>query len=150
MRIHLNFMVILTIMLCLGCASKQTLSFQERDLAYIDYIEKQNLAAQDKISTFRFLGWQALSNTFLVISTSPRKKYLVEVNGYCPNLYHAKGLALNQGMSSTLAARFDSISIVGEKGSKCFVKTLHKVTKEQAKELAAIGKESKKDNENEE
>ncbi len=136
--------VLVALGLVVGCATSQKLSYQERDEAYVSYIEKQVLVSQDKIRAFKFNGWQALSNNYLVISTSPSKRYLVEVNGFCSSLYHAQSIALNQGMSSSLVTRFDSISVPESLGIKCFIKSIYKVTKAQVKEIAGIGK---KDNE---
>jgi len=132
--------ILVALSLLSGCASNQSLSSQERDEAYAEYIDKQRLLSQDKIRTFKFNGWRALSNHFLIISTSPSKKYLVEVNGYCANLYHAQTIAVNQGMSSSLVTRFDSISAISTPGIKCFIKSIYKLTKQQVKEISAIGK----------
>ncbi len=91
--------IVVTLALLAGCATNQSLSQKERDQAYGEYIESQNLLSQDKIRTFKFSGWQALSNSYLFISTSPNKKYLIEVSGFCSSLYHAKTIDVNQGMS---------------------------------------------------
>lgn len=121
-----------------GCSATPSYSFKERDEEYISYIESENLLSQDKIRTFKFNGWQALSNRFLIVTTSPRNKYLLEVNNHCSNLYHAQSIALHQGVSSSLSARFDAISIPRSNGNKCFIKAIYKVTKTQAKELLAL------------
>jgi len=126
--------------LFVGCAANQNLSYQERNEAYVAYIEKQTLISQDKIHTFTFNGWRALSNNYLIISTSPNKKYLIEVNGFCSNLYHTQTIAVNQGMSSSLVTRFDSISVPESPGMKCFIKSIYRVTKAQVKEISALGK----------
>jgi len=143
--------MLLALNLLTGCATNQSLSLQERNEAYAEYIDKQKLQSQDKIRTFNFNGWQALSNHFLIISTSPSKKYLVEVNGYCANLYHAQTIAVNQGMSSSLVTRFDSISVIPPMpptlGIKCFIKSIYKITKQQAKEISALEKVDTKQSE---
>jgi len=122
-----------------GCSTNQRLSIQDRDEAYLAYIEKQQLVEQQRIRTFSFNGWRALSNNYLIISTSPRKKYLVKINGFCPNLNHAQTIAINQSMSGSLETRFDSISVSESPGSKCIIKSIYKVTKEQVKEISALG-----------
>jgi len=126
-----------------ACTSNQSFSHKERDEAYTAYIEKNELLSQDKIRTFKFNGWQTLSNNYLIISTSPRKRYLIEISGFCSNLYHAQTIAINQGMSSMLSVRFDSISVPELPAVKCFIKSIHKITKEQVKEISAIGKIAK-------
>ncbi|MFT5758940.1 MAG: hypothetical protein ACI9LM_003688 [Alteromonadaceae bacterium] len=132
--------ILVTLGLVAGCSTSHKLSLQERDEAYVIYIEKQALISQDKIRTFKFNGWQALSNHYLIISTSPGKKYLVEVNGFCSSLYHAQTIAVNQGMSSNLVTRFDSISVPESPGTKCFIKSIYPVTKAQKKALSSMGK----------
>jgi len=123
-----------------GCSTTERLSNQDRDEAYLAYIENQQLVGQDRIRTFRFSGWRALSNNYLIISTSPRKKYLVEINGFCPNLNHAQTIAFNQSMSGSLETRFDSISVPESPGSKCIIKSIFKVTKEQVEEISVLDK----------
>jgi hypothetical protein len=121
-----------------GCSSTPVHTFKDRDESYKSYIETENLLSQDKIRTFKFSGWQALSNQYLIITSSPRNKYLVEVNSYCSSLYHAQSIALHQGMSSSLSTRFDSISVPKSKGNKCFIKSIYKVTKAQVKDISAL------------
>ncbi|MCO4799891.1 MAG: hypothetical protein KC484_11770 [Colwelliaceae bacterium] len=123
-----------------GCASNNSLSYQERDVAYRKYIEDQKLLSQDRIQTFNFSGWRSLSNNYLFISTMPNKKYFIELSSFCSNLFHAQTIAINQGMSSSLVTRFDSISILDSPGNKCFIKSIYKVTKAQAKEISALSK----------
>jgi hypothetical protein len=139
--IKMKFLTITLVILGLlaGCATSQTLSHKERDEAYVTYIKTKALISQDKIRTFKFNGWRALSNNYLIISTSPSKKFLVEVNGFCSSLYHAQTIAVNQGMSSSLTTRFDSISLPESPGTKCFIKSIYKVTKAQVKEISALG-----------
>jgi hypothetical protein len=132
-------MVIVVLGLSVGCATNKGMSSKERDEAYVDYINKQNLVGQDKIRAFNFNGWRALSDRYLIISSSVSKKYLIEVNGFCLNLRHAQTIAIHQGMSASLVTRFDSISVLESAGSKCFIKSIYKVTKEQAKEISALG-----------
>ncbi len=132
--------ILLALGLLAGCATNQSLSNQAREQAYGEYIESKELVSQDKIRTFKFSGWQALSNNYLFISTSPNKKYLLEVSGFCSNLYHAQKIAVNQGMNSSLVTRFDSISVPDSPGNKCFIKSIYKVNKVQAKEILALGK----------
>jgi len=134
-----------------GCSTAPSLSYDEKNLAYADYIANHNLASLKKVNTFRLHGWQSLTNDYLILSTSPKRKYLIEVKGLCPDLGFAQTIKINQSMSSTLSVRFDSISVVGNDfGShplKCFIKTIHKIDKAQAKELSAIGRPIKEDEE---
>jgi len=132
-----------------GCASAPSMSYGEKNLAYASYITDNKLASLKKINTFRMYGWQSLTNDYLIISTSPKKKFLVEVNGFCPDLAHAQTIAFNQSMSSSLSTRFDSISVlggnVGDHMLKCHIQTIHQIDKAQAKEISAIGKPIEKE-----
>jgi len=132
-----------------GCASAPSMSYGEKNQAYVSYITDNKLASLKKINTFRMYGWQSLTNDYLIISTSPKKKFLVEVNGFCPDLAHAQTIAFNQSMSSSLSTRFDSISVlggnVGDHMSKCYIQAIHQIDKAQAKEISAIGKPIEKE-----
>jgi|GEM_PF-600744 len=136
---------LIVVALLSGCASKSTLSFDEKNQAYGDYIATNKLESLKRIKSFRLHGWQALTNDYLILSTSHRKKYLVEVTGFCPDLAHAQTIMINKSSSSILSTRFDSISVlnggVGSHQIKCHIKTIHQIDKAQAKEIAAIGKQ---------
>jgi hypothetical protein len=138
----MKYKIIMSVVLSLlvGCVTNPNMSLQARDDAYADYIDQQRLISQDKIRTFKYSGWRALSNNYLIISASPSRKYLIEVNGFCSNLYHAQIIGVNQGMSSNLVTRFDSISVPESPGVKCFIKSIYKVNKVQIKEISALGK----------
>ncbi len=127
-----------------GCSNTPTMSYEEKNIAYADYIVSNKLESLKKINTFRLHGWQSLTNDYLILSTSPKKKFLIEVNGYCPDLGFAHAIKINQSMSSMLSTRFDSISVInGDMAShqiKCHIKTIHQIDKAQAKEISAIGK----------
>jgi len=136
-----NLMIItMALGLFAGCSTTEGLSYKERNEAYLAYIEKQPLVAQDRIRAYSFSGWRALSNNYLIISTSPKRKYLLEISGFCPNLNHAQTIAFNQSMSGSLETRFDSISIPESPGSKCTIKSIFKITKAQAEEINALDK----------
>lgn len=126
-----------------GCAGSPTMSYQEKNAAYEQFISSNKLESLKRINTFRLYSWSSLTNDYLILSTSPRKKYLIEVMGYCPDLGFAQTIRINQSMSSQLSARFDSISVIdGDAGSaqiKCHIKTIHKIDKAQAKQINAIG-----------
>jgi len=124
-----------------GCSTTSTMSSAEKNDAYLDYVKTEKLVHLDKIRSFKFMGWQSLSNDFLIVSTSPKKKYLIEVNGFCPELNFAQAIIINQSSNSLLSTRFDSISVAKSPRQKCFIKSMYKVTKAQSKALSAIGNE---------
>lgn len=137
---NLVLITLLSLTVISGCASKSSLSFQEKNVEYQQYIEKNELESVKKINAFRLHGWQSLTNDYLILSRSVKDKYLVKVSNFCPDLYHAFSLKLNQSMNSVLSAKFDSISTLQEPELKCYIKSIYPIDKIQAKEIVAIGK----------
>ncbi len=134
---------LLAILLLGGCATGPQMSISEKNMAYEDYIKSNELVSLKKIRSFRYQGWQSLTNDYLIISTSQRNKYLIKIKGYCPDLSFSQAILINQSMSSILTTNFDSISMLRTPQLKCYIKTIHQVSKEQLKEIMAIGKSQK-------
>ncbi|MDP2560668.1 DUF6491 family protein [Psychrobium sp. 1_MG-2023] len=131
---------VLVVLMIVGCANQPSLSTSEKNAQYAQFIVENKLESLDKIKGFRFNSWQSLTDDYLIISTSPKQKYLLQVNGYCPDLTFSHSIILHQGMSSMLSAKFDSVSTTEQPQFKCFIKTIHKLDKQQSKTLSAIGK----------
>ncbi|MGB1199290.1 MAG: DUF6491 family protein [Thalassotalea sp.] len=133
------FIYVILVVLLSACSHKNTLTYEERDNAYRQYINDNSLESSKRINSFRFDGWQSLTRTFLIISTNFKRKYLIEVRQNCNNLAFAQSLVLNQSTGSSLHARLDSISTLSEPNSSCRIQTIYPLTVEQAKEIATIG-----------
>ena len=133
------FILLFSLLLITACSSTG-MSYKERNAAYLEYINKHNIEALDRISTFTYQGWQSLTDEFLIIRTRVKDRYLIQLNGYCPDLSFANAIKINQGMGSTLVTKFDSISVIGAKQPKCYIKNIYPLSKEQVKEISAIGK----------
>lgn len=131
--------LLVTIFVLAGCANAPYMSRAEKNVAYEEFIASNELLPLKSIRSFRYHGWQSLTNDYLIISTSQRNKYLVKVKGYCPDLTFAHAILINQSMSSVLTTRFDSISLIDSPQLKCFIKSMHKISKQQEKEIRAIG-----------
>ncbi|WDE05448.1 hypothetical protein SG34_000410 [Thalassomonas viridans] len=123
-----------------ACSSTETMTRQEKNLAYQDYITKQQLPSLDKVRTFKMRGWQALSDEFLIVSAAHKKQYLLELEGFCPDFDFSQGIVIKQSNHSSLTTKFDSVAALNAPGVKCFIKAIHPVTREQVQELTAIGK----------
>ncbi|XQW85274.1 DUF6491 family protein [Thalassotalea piscium] len=135
-----TFIVLILIILVSSCSQKNSLTYAERDNAYFQYIKDKALVNVKKINSFRFDGWQSLSRKFLIISTSIKRKYLIEVTRDCNNLTYTQQLILNQSTNGSLSARFDSISSIEDKDSVgCRIQAIYPLTVEQAKEIVNIG-----------
>ena len=117
-----------------GCASTETV---EEAPIYEQYIERHQLEELDKIASFRFDDWRSLDDRHLIISTSFTKPYLITLKHRCIDLADAHVIGVdNKG--STLNARFDSIHVLERPQSRCFIKTIHRLTREQADEIVRL------------
>ncbi|WDE07440.1 hypothetical protein SG34_011425 [Thalassomonas viridans] len=133
------FAVSLTAMLS-ACAATSTMTAQEKDAAYLDYIAEHQLESVDKVRSFTFKDWQSLSDKHLLVSTSLKKHYLLGLKHSCADLKFSQGIAVNRTSNSSLMAKFDSVTALRAPEIKCYIKSIHPVNKEQAMEIAAIGK----------
>ena len=140
----MKLFITLILLLSTACSSTINMSKKERDIAFIDYIEANKLVSLKKVTAFKFHGWQSLTNEHLIMSSSVNKRFLIKLNASCPDLRFAQTILVDQSMSSSLSVRFDSISVVGPAAVrvKCFIKSIYPISKEQAKEISAIGKVS--------
>lgn len=132
-------LIISLLILLSGCAS-YTMSKAERMEAYDSYIVAKKLPEQDTIHAFRFDSWSDLGNKHLIISTNVNKPYLVTLRNSCFELDHSMGIKIHNS-GSLLRAKFDSISVPGGMNPRCYIEKIYKLTKEQKKELLAIGRE---------
>jgi len=126
--------------LVVGCAT-HTMTRLERTAAYHEFIETEKLEPLKSITSFRFQGWSSLGEEHLIISTHINRYYLITLKSRCNDLDFANAIQVNNH-GSMLQAKFDSISIPNAMGIKCFIKTIHKITKEQRNSLWKIGRES--------
>ncbi|WP_448565838.1 DUF6491 family protein [Thalassotalea ganghwensis] len=129
-----------------GC-SKNELSYEQRDLAYQQLINEENLASVNSINTFRYHNWVSLTRNFLIISTTFKRNYLIKLKGSCNDLVFAQTILINQSQDNTLSARFDSISTPGNQLYFCTIDKIYPLTPEQTENIRNIGlPKSNKDN----
>jgi len=136
----LLILVITLSSLVFGCSSTEGMTSKDKNVAYQNYIESQKLESIDRIRAFRFHGWQSLTNDFLIISSSVKRKYLIEVSSYCGDLSFANAINIHRSSGSSLQAKFDSISTTEEPRLKCRIDAIYPINKAQAKEIHLIGK----------
>ncbi|WP_372872896.1 DUF6491 family protein [Shewanella sp.] len=128
--------------LLLACSSNR-LSRDEWELKVNESISQWQLQSVKKVNTFRLDSWASLGEKHLILRTSPGKPYLVELDSRCPSLGFAQALMLDQSLSSSLQAGFDSVFTAREPQFKCRIKTIYPLTREQDKGLLAMdGQES--------
>lgn len=126
----------LTIFLLMSCQGIQKAENKKKNI-YDDYVIQNKLESIEQITVFHFHGWNSLDNKHLVISTKLKKPYLITLSSICPDLKFVNTLIVNNH-GNRLQAKFDSISINNEHPTKCLIKSIHPITREQAKQLSAL------------
>ncbi|TQV70949.1 hypothetical protein FLL45_21725 [Aliikangiella marina] len=111
---------------------------------YQNYITKNKLESLKRISAFNYRGWRSLDNEHLIINASHNKPYLITLTSPCFDLRFSHAIAINSRGTSSLYTRSDSITVPNYPQQKCFIKTIHPLTKEQADEIVKLGKTSDK------
>ncbi|MCW8999081.1 MAG: DUF6491 family protein, partial [Kangiellaceae bacterium] len=83
-----------------------------------------------------------LNRDYLVLFSSFRKPYLIEIAGMCYELDFSHAIGIHR-TGTRLTEKFDSIFVPDYPHQKCLIKSIHKLTREQADRLSAIGREKK-------
>ena len=111
-----------------GCASAPKLD-------YTDY-------AGEPVKSFymgSFDGWTAISKDQLVVWTGMNKAYLLNVQGYCPDLQFANAIAVTSTASTV--DRFEKV-IVGR--DRCLIREIRPLDAKQMKEDRKLLREQMK------
>jgi len=116
---------------------------EERKIAYEAFIEENELISIKRIKSFDFYGWSVLGDQHLIMSSRFKKSYLITLQRNCFDLSFAQTIVIHRNGSS-LSAKFDAISVMEPLSVKCFIKSIHPLTKEQAKSISKIGDEEEK------
>lgn len=128
----------------LGCTSSNLLN-ERNEALYDDYIVENKLEELKKITSFRFHAWRSLDDEHLILSTAFSKPYLITLSGTCLDLNFSHAIVVNNN-GSTLHSKFDSITTPRNPSFKCLIKSIHKITREQADQLSALRKSKRNDN----
>ncbi|WP_196139878.1 DUF6491 family protein [Aliikangiella sp. G2MR2-5] len=146
-HIKKSIAVVISIFAILSCSSMK-LNDDARSKAYQNYVKQNNLERTDSIVAFRLHSWRYLNSEYIILSTSFNRPYLIKISTPCVNLKFAQAIAVNQS-SSSLYAKFDSVSVADPLQKtlpeKCFIKSITPLSREQADELSAIGREENKE-----
>ena len=126
-----------------ACANR--LSNQEWRTLVEGKIQEWQLTQIKSINTFTLNSWSSLGEKFLIIRTSPFKPYLIELNTRCLGLSFADTLLTEQSLSSTLSARFDSVSTPEYPNIKCYISKIFPLTQDQEKALQDLDNQSETD-----
>ncbi|OKY26645.1 DUF6491 family protein [Thalassotalea sp. PP2-459] len=132
---HSVILLLLTVIT--ACANRSTnLTQMNTDIRH--YITANDMTAVDRVTSFRFHGWNSISDEFLVLTSSPKRKYLIELLGYCSDIRWAHTIKLERSMDSSLHAKFDSIGIPGQPALNCRIEKIYPITSEQEDVIFAI------------
>lgn len=132
----------LSVVLILSSCANQGLTDVERTALYQNYVLENKLEKVKSITTFRYNGWRELGKEHLIIFTSIRKPYLITLKGRCIDLRFSNTLGINH-TGSTLHANFDSIFVTSFPEQKCFIKSIHRLTREQADQMSTLDEPDK-------
>lgn len=139
-----SFAVMSLSLLLLACSSNR-LTGEEWDVKVNESVNQWQLESVKRVNTFRLDSWASLGEKHLILRTSPSKPYLVELDARCPQLDFARALMLDQTMSTSLDAGFDSVFTPQEPHFKCRIKTIYPLSREQDKALLALDKQAQED-----
>lgn len=134
-----------TALILAGCASNR-LSHAERNALYEKFVAEEKLEELSRITAFRLDGWRYLSNDYIIVSTGFNRPYLLKISGPCNELAFSHTLGINRDGSS-LNAKFDSVFVPEYPMIKCFIRSIHKLTRDQADQLSAMGKKQEEHSE---
>lgn len=137
--------ILTTLILLASCSSNNSDVLRAKNIAFKDYITSNNIESINRVSRFRFHGWSSLTDEFLILSSSHKRKFLIELSGYCSDIRWTNAIILNRLSTSSLSARSDSISTLESPQINCRIKTIYPLTKEQIADIRAIDTPKKVD-----
>jgi hypothetical protein len=135
-----TLLILSSLIFITGCSLNKGLSDEEKNLAFQNYLSTNNIENVSKITTFTFRGWSSLTNDYLILSSSHKRQYLIELAGFCSEISWANTLIINRSSGSSLYARFDSVSTPNEPRIKCMIKSIYPITEEQEDEIKNLTK----------
>ncbi|TQV89272.1 DUF6491 family protein [Aliikangiella coralliicola] len=139
-RLLYRLILLLPLIAGLSACATATMSNAEKSVAYKEYIDKNKLDELNRITAFKFYGWRYLNKEHLILSTALNKPYLITLKNSCIDLHFSNGIGV-EPRGNSLNAKFDSIFPLTFPEQRCFIKSIHKISRQQADELSQIGKE---------
>ncbi len=128
-----------------GCATIDTLTDNEKNTAYAQYIVDNKLESIDYIKTFNFKGWHPLTNDYLILKSTFNKRFLISLNESCYDLDDTNTITTAQSLIGRLSAKHDAIHVLNGFQSTCYIKSIYPIEKSVVKTLQNIGKSIKGD-----
>ena len=139
MKLRSVFGLLALVSLVSACTSKNYLSEEEKATAYQAFIDSESLVEVKKIMGFRYNGWASLGEQHLVLYKNSHSPYLITLKRRCYDLDFTQAIKVHT-TGSVLYAKYDAVSVPDGIEVKCFIDTIHELTKEQKKALFKIGK----------
>lgn len=133
-----KWLTIASLVLVTACSSNAGKNEEIRNQAIRDYVASNNIEDVKKVRTFRYSGWSDLTNDFLIVSSAPRKQYLIEITGGCYDLKWANTIVLKRSESSSLQIKFDSVSTLETPQLSCRIDKIYPITDEQEDDIIAL------------
>ena len=139
-----TLLILSSLIFITGCSLNNGLSDKEKNLAFQNYLTINNIENVSKVTTFTFRGWSSLTNDYLILSSSRKRQYLIELAGFCSEISWANTLIINRSTGASLYARFDSVSTPNEPRIKCMIKSIYPITEQQKDEIKSWPNQRKK------
>lgn len=123
-----------------GCTTIDTLTDDQKNVAYTQYIIDKKLESIEHIRSFNFKGWSPLTNDYLVLSSTLNKRYLIKLNSHCYDLDGTNTITTTQSMIGRLSANRDAILVLNGFHKTCNIQSIYPIKKSAVKTLQSIGK----------
>ncbi len=110
-------------------------SNERKRIDYAAFIDAQELVSKNRVTQFRFQGWQPLDERHLILRSNQNRSYLIKLNTFCNELPYAQSIIMDQTSRSTLVAKFDAIKVPGQLPQKCTIDSIYEMDKVQKQAL---------------
>ena len=127
----------------LQACTTNSMSSKQKIEAYNQFIKSNQLEEVERIQSFKFDQWSSLGKQHLILYRRFNEPYLITLSRPCYDLDFAQAIGVSY-KGSTLMANFDYITVPTEIPVKCFIQHIHKIDKDQKKQLQQIGRDSEK------
>ncbi|MDO6425413.1 DUF6491 family protein [Thalassotalea sp. 1_MG-2023] len=140
--------VILFLLMLLTACANRSVNLTQMNTDIRQYITANDMTDVSRVTSFRFHGWNSISDEFLLLNSSPKRKYLIEMSGYCSDIRWAHSIILDRSMDSSLHAKFDSIGVPDQPALNCRIEKIYPITPEQKDAIFAIKNPPEEENSN--
>lgn len=133
--------IVLSVFILLSACSSNSIGLQKQNENIRSYIASNNLESVNQVNSFRFQGWNSLTDEFMFLSSSPKRNYLIELKGFCDDIRWTHVLRIHRQTATTLHAKFDSVFSLRNPEMNCRIDKIYPVTKEQRKAIYQLNEQ---------